>query len=266
MHGSKSRRHRQRGGGAEGGLSLASLVLGGAGGGGGGAGSAESSAEAEAEAGVGGERVVARCPFCGPAGLKSRLGGAPTHYPGRPGRKASALGCSSYSRGPPPLRTWRSHVPVPELFMLRLPTPRRLPRAADAARALRVLLLADEERYRAGLDGAEPRLYGVPSSSPRSNVLTFEEVCEFYVQAESVRRFSPSLSRHYALRGSRELSTTPYRHGYFRSVGHVGVWWGCEWLRDEAHLSTHHKQHASTTQIHTCHKSHQPCTCTQGTH
>ena len=73
VHGSKSRRHRQRGGGAEGGLSLASLVLGGAGGGGGGAGSAESSAEAEAEAGVGGERVVARCPFCGPAGLKYRL-------------------------------------------------------------------------------------------------------------------------------------------------------------------------------------------------
>ena len=26
--------------------------------------------------------------------------------------------------------------------------------------------------YRAGLDGAEPRLYGVPSSSPRSNVLS----------------------------------------------------------------------------------------------
>ena len=173
VHGSKSRRHRQRRGGAEGGLSLASLVLGGAGGGGGGAGSAESSAEAEAEAEVGGERVVARCPFCGPAGLKSRLGGAPTHYPGRPGRKASALGCSvTPGGGVPPLRAWRSHVPVPELFMLRLPTPRRLARAADAARALRVLLLADEERYRAGLDGAEPRLYGVPSSSPRSNVLS----------------------------------------------------------------------------------------------
>jgi len=73
VHGSKSRRHRQRGGGADAGLSLASLVLGGGGGGGGGAGAAKSSAEAEAVAEVGGERVVARCPFCGPAGLKYRL-------------------------------------------------------------------------------------------------------------------------------------------------------------------------------------------------